>query len=136
MTQSALLRPDDLFRHDEQLLDQVGRQVPQDKCDLVSRLLLELKLELRSLYFSLVAISDNEASATLLRTMEGIRHLLTSLAENAKGLEEEIGDPVMLAKCIVADDTAAQVSSRGVENLVCANTTQNGSKHAVQKIED
>lgn len=76
------------------------------------RQLTELKLELRSLYASLEAISSNEVSATLLRALEGIRHLLASLAERAKKLEDVIGDPAKLARSIVADDVVARVSFR------------------------
>lgn len=41
--------------------------------------------------------------------MEGIRHLLASFSERTHVLEEEIGDPVVLAKDIVADNVTARV---------------------------
>ena len=78
---------------------------------MIRRPLLELKLELRSLCSSLAAISANEVSATQLRSLEGIRHLLASLVERAGILEEEIGDPAELARCIAADDVVARVRS-------------------------
>lgn len=72
--------------------------------------MVELKLELRSLYSSLDAISGNEISANQLRSMEGIRHLLASFSERTRVLEEEIGDPAALAEDIVAGNVSARVS--------------------------
>lgn len=69
-----------------------------------------LKLELRSMHSSLTAITSNEMSSNSLRGLEGIRHLLTSVAERASELEEEIGNPAKLALSIVAEDAAARVS--------------------------
>lgn len=71
---------------------------------------MELKLELRSLYSSLDAISGNEVSANQLRSMEGIRHLLASFSERTRALEEKIGDPATLANDIVASNISARVS--------------------------
>lgn len=56
-----------------------------------------------------IATIQLQVSATLLRGLEGIRHLLLSLAERAKDLEEEVGDPAKLARSIVADDITARV---------------------------
>lgn len=44
-----------------------------------------------------------------MRSMEGIRHLLVNIAERARVLEEEIGDPATLAKDIVMESPAATV---------------------------
>lgn len=60
---------------------------------------------------SLLPLTDCQASAKLVRELEGIRHLLTSVAERAKELEEEIGDPVRLARSIIAEDLQARVCS-------------------------
>lgn len=100
----------------QQLLEQLDAQGLQEKSEVVRKPLLELKVELRSLCLSLAAISANEVSATQLRSLEGIRHLLASLGERASVLEEEIGDPARLARSIVADDVVARV--RGVRACV------------------
>lgn len=103
-----------------QLLKKLGAQDPEDKSEAVRRPLVELKLELRSLQSSLSAIAGNEVSASVLRTLEGIRHLLASLAERARELEEEIGDPAQLARCILSDDVAARVRIAACSERVLA----------------
>lgn len=92
-----------------QVMEEVGIQAAKEKSDFIRGPLIELKLELRSLYSSLAAISGNDVSATILRGLEGIRHLLASLGERARELEEEMADPVQLARSIVADDVVARV---------------------------
>lgn len=92
------------------LLARLGTGAADEKTTAVRDALVELKLELRSLYSSLDAISGNEISANQLRSMEGIRHLLAGFAERTRVLEEEIGDPAALAPDIVAGNVAARVS--------------------------
>lgn len=93
-----------------QLLTRLGTNADDEKQRFACEALVSLKLELRSFYSSLAAISGNEISATQLRSMEGIRHLLASFSDRTRVLEEEIGDPVMLAKHIVANNVEARVS--------------------------
>lgn len=92
-----------------QLLARLGTGADDEKTTVVREALIELKLELRSLYSSLDAISGNEISANQLRSMEGIRHLLASLSERTRVLEEDIGDPTELAQDIVAGNVSARV---------------------------
>ncbi|CAM9277865.1 unnamed protein product, partial [Scytosiphon promiscuus] len=92
----------------DKLLARLGTNADDEKKRVVCEALVELKLELRSLYSSLAAISGNEISSTQLRSMEGIRHLLASFSERARVLEEEIGDPVARANDIVANNVAAR----------------------------
>ncbi|CAM9362217.1 unnamed protein product, partial [Hapterophycus canaliculatus] len=92
----------------DKLLARLGTNADDEKQRVVCEALVELKLELRSLYSSLAAISGNEISATQLRSMEGIRHLLASFSERTRMLEEEIGDPAALAKNIVANNVSAR----------------------------
>eukprot|EP00752_Nemacystus_decipiens_P004375 g3998.t2 len=90
------------------LLERLGTGAEDEKVWIIREALIGLKLELRSLYSSLDAISGNEISANQLRSMEGIRHLLASFSERSRVLEEEIGDPSTLAQDIVAGNVSAR----------------------------
>ena len=92
------------------LLEKLDAKAGGEKTSIIREAVVELKLELRSLYSSLDAISSNDISASQLRCLEGIRHLLTNFAERARALEEEIGDPFVLAQDIVAENVSARVS--------------------------
>jgi len=99
-----------LTRTPFQLLGKFDSKLGGEKTSAVREAVVELKLELRSLYSSLDAISSNDISANQLRSLEGIRHLLTNFAERTRMLEEEIGDPLILAQDIVAGNVSGRVS--------------------------